>query len=97
MCQVEMKLIRAGVSKKTNKPYKAFYKCEECGGTVNAGAEAEPAPKISKPVFNGDNLGMMRLAYRKDLMVALVNKMTEHTDANSVIIMFNTLWAEVEK
>lgn len=32
-----MKGIPAGVSRKTNKPYNAFYKCEGCGSTENVG------------------------------------------------------------
>lgn len=33
-CGEEMRLVRAGVSKKTGKPYNAFYSCK-CGNTQN--------------------------------------------------------------
>lgn len=41
-CNQDMKLIPAGVSKKTQKPYDAFYSCQnkDCNFTKNAGAEA---------------------------------------------------------
>ena len=37
-CGGEMRLIPAGVSKKTGKPYQAFYSCldRNCGGTAKA-------------------------------------------------------------
>jgi DNA-directed RNA polymerase subunit M/transcription elongation factor TFIIS len=34
-CGSEMKLIPAGISKKTGKPYKAFFSCKNCGYTMN--------------------------------------------------------------
>ena len=34
-----IKQIPAGISKKTNKPYNAFYKCEDCGKTFNPPAK----------------------------------------------------------
>jgi|SRR3990172_7727157 len=36
-CKSEMKLIPAGISKKTGKPYQAFYACPDknCGATIN--------------------------------------------------------------
>lgn len=38
-----VKVIPAGVSKKTGKPYNSFMKCEDCGKTSN----------VSKPVQSG--------------------------------------------
>jgi len=36
-CNIEMKLVPQGVSKKTNKPYKAFFSCpNRCGTTAPA-------------------------------------------------------------
>lgn len=37
------KLIPAGISKKTGKAYNAFYKCESCGKTFNAGEQKQTA------------------------------------------------------
>jgi len=37
ICGAEMRLIKAGVSKKTGKPYNAFYSCPNCKKTQNIG------------------------------------------------------------
>ncbi len=55
-----MKLIPAGTSKRTGKPYKAFYACPDkiCGATTNAPqSPQEPVrtPDI-KPVYSVVNL-----------------------------------------
>ena len=34
-CNSEMRLVKAGISHKTNKPYNAFYSCPNCKETVN--------------------------------------------------------------
>ena len=50
MCQSEMKLIPPGTSKKTGKPYKGFYACQnqQCKHTMNEAGGASPsAPKDS--------------------------------------------------
>jgi hypothetical protein len=41
ICGGEMKLVPAGISKKTGKPYNSFYACKtwECKGTVNIPTE----------------------------------------------------------
>ena len=48
-CDTEMRLIPAGVSKKTNKPYSAFWTCDSrnggCGATARADSEAESQPQ----------------------------------------------------
>lgn len=43
-CGNEMKLIPAGISKKTNKPYQAFYACPDrgCGKTERVGGHQAP-------------------------------------------------------
>jgi hypothetical protein len=48
-CDKEMKLVPAGVSRKTNKSYSAFWSCDSrsggCGNTARAeGEAASPAP-----------------------------------------------------
>lgn len=39
-----MKFVQAGVSRKTNRPYAAFFKCNGCGNGVTAGQNPSPAP-----------------------------------------------------
>ena len=48
-CQGDMKIIPAGVSKKTGKPYEAFYSCKtwECGGTAKIPTEGQPTSQGS--------------------------------------------------
>ena len=36
ICKNEMKLVPAGISRKTNKPYNAFYSCAVCKKTATA-------------------------------------------------------------
>lgn len=55
----EMKHIPAGTSKKTGKPYGAFYKCEECGKTANGG---EQPRVIKQEETNWDAIGMAKAA-----------------------------------
>jgi hypothetical protein len=47
VCQGEMKLIPAGISKKSGKPYPEFWACKtwQCKGTVNIPKEGENAPQ----------------------------------------------------
>ncbi|MEA3249652.1 MAG: hypothetical protein U9Q03_04845 [Patescibacteria group bacterium] len=56
-CDREMRLIPAGVSKKTNKPYMAFWTCDKrnggCGETARAEGEAAqsaPIPAEAQPI-----------------------------------------------
>jgi len=46
-CDTEMRLIPAGISKKSGKPYSAFWSCDKrnggCGGTARAEGEAAQA------------------------------------------------------
>ena len=55
-----------------------------------------PATKV-EPKTNGTSTEMMRLAYRKDLMVALVNKMVETATTDTINLMFDDLWSNIEK
>ena len=52
-CEMEMKLVPAGISQRTKKPYNAFYSCDKraggCGATQNCDSGAETtAPKSAK-------------------------------------------------
>jgi hypothetical protein len=42
-CTAPVKIIPAGVSKKTNKPYNSFWKCDACGNTGNIGQPVQTA------------------------------------------------------
>jgi len=49
-CDMEMRLIPAGISKAKNKPYSAFWTCDKrnggCGTTANAEGENVIAPAV---------------------------------------------------
>ena len=65
-CGGEMKLIPAGLSKRTGKPYQEFYSCKkwECGGTAKSPQTAQntqratqtPNPQINAPQPNFERL-----------------------------------------
>jgi len=103
-CDAEMKLVPAGVSKKTLKPYNAFWSCPECKEKVNITAEPgftkefRTSPLPVKPKANGTNADM-RLSYRKDLMCSVLDNYSSDGTApiNVVIEMFKIAWEEVEK
>lgn len=48
-CQGPMKIIPAGISKKTGKPYDAFASCKNygCGGTIKLGGKMQPGANFS--------------------------------------------------
>ena len=46
-CGSPIKIIPAGISKKTGKPYNSFSKCESCGNTQNFGGNAPSYQKKS--------------------------------------------------
>lgn len=60
-CDVAMNLIPGGISKKNNKPYKAFYSCPECKGTLNPETVIEthkpPTPTPHKTNGMDDDFG----------------------------------------
>ena len=104
-CSAVMKLVMAGVSKKSGKPYNAFYSCPECKETVNP--EATPTPKSTvRPPQKQNGDGYLegkkennRLICRSDLMGKVVEAFGKIGAINSeeIITIFKTLWAEVEK
>ena len=96
-CNQDMKLIPAGVSKTSGKPYKAFYSCPDCKATQNAEEKKAYLPPASTPVKNGVNMDMMRLAYRKDLMICLIEKFGETANNIDILSMFSSYWQEIEK
>ena len=81
LCNVEMKLIPAGVSKTSHKPYGAFYSCPECKNTLNTeGIEVPKREVIMQPVpvdKNGKNTDTMLLSYAKDLVIAEIATLDE--------------------
>ncbi len=50
-CGAEMKYINAGISKKTGKPYGAFYSCPDCKKTAPSG-EARIIPQKQTSPFD---------------------------------------------
>jgi len=82
LCNIEMRLVPAGISKKTGKPYHPFYSCPECKQNLNMqpGMEAPQKPKVIMqpiPVHNGIDLGKKennKLICRTDLMVEVIKK-----------------------
>lgn len=54
------------------------------------------APVEPKPGLDNRDL-MMRLAYRKDLMVAVIETFKDTSDIETLVKTFDYLWKEVEK
>ena len=48
-CGEIVKIIPAGVSKKTGNPYNSFYKCKGCGHSENVGAPVQKEQYIAQP------------------------------------------------
>ena len=61
-CGTPWKLVPEGVSKKTGKPYAAFYKCNSCGNGVTAGAKPN-YPKQAQP--SGQALALLEQMNKK--------------------------------
>ena len=101
LCQVEMKLIPAGVSKTSGKKYYAFYSCPECKETMNADIKVEQGIQkvVHKPVSNGDERSKtMVLAYAKDLVVAMMTSgITPPDPAAEVLSVYRKFMVEIEK
>jgi len=71
-CQTELTYIKAGVSKKTGKPYNAFYSCPNCKATQNITSERQAAPDKFKAQLeqNGETEGRVR----HGVVVAVIEK-----------------------
>ena len=105
MCGSPIKEVPAGISRKTGKPYNAFKVCSnnECGfkpfeadGTKNVVVNS--ISTNPKPASNGTSTEMMRLAYRKDLMCAIVNTFAPQGVLHTAMPdIFTILWDRVEK
>jgi len=104
MCGKTMSLIKGGVSKKSGKPYDAFYSCE-CGQTFNPpkGTEVRtsmvhnPIEKPKNDTYVEGKKENTTLMCRKDLMVAIVNKWQDVVDTEKINETFGLLWKEIEK
>ena len=97
-CGLEMAFIRGGISKKTGKKFESFYSCQ-CGNTYNPPKETlQVKPTVSRPTVSSPQVAtnselMMRLAYRKDLMVAIINQgLLDQAEE-----IFDKLWGKVEQ
>ena len=106
MCQVEMKLVPAGISKTSGKAYKAFYSCPECKQTMNAELKVEQS--IQKTTAgqgirslannNDERAKTMVLAYAKDLVVAMMTSgITPPDPAAEVLSIYRKFMVEIEK
>jgi ssDNA-binding Zn-finger/Zn-ribbon topoisomerase 1 len=79
---------------KNGKPWAAHFCTDKvnCKNVdwVKISGPTNVIPKMDtqKPATNGSSLEMMKLAYRKDLMVALINKDREES--------FDSLWKVIE-
>jgi hypothetical protein len=91
-------VFKEGVSKKTGNPYQGF-KCKNCDNMDfikdELGIRKEVKEVIRPHNSNGFNLDM-RLSYRKDLMVAIVNRMETTTNTESIKTFFQELWTKIE-
>jgi hypothetical protein len=102
MCNVEMKKIPGGISKKSGKPYDAFYSCPECKGTINpqkgSVPVATPTPQAAQKYNNDNKNKAMVLSYAKDIAVA---KMAAGIGASDpvadTIEIYHKLLEELEK
>ena len=54
-------------------------------------------PEAPVPNGNGKSTDMMRLSYRKDLMLCVYNRLGEIATNQAIKQIFNDLWDEVEK
>ena len=98
MCNVEMKLIPAGVSKTSGKHYKAFYSCPDCKETLNAEQEIRESKIPPKPLFhkaNGEEAFIegkeknTRFMVKGDIMVALINRWNDVTMIDDMFAIFD--------
>lgn len=68
VCNKSMKLVQAGISKKTNRPYKAFFSCS-CGQTAPAYTNSPVKPQTPQ---NSPNLANND-AFKEELRTRLGN------------------------
>ena len=61
-CHQEFKLIPAGISKTSGKPYKAFYSCQACRITANVDGSPTKAPATQDG--NSEVMNALRETYK---------------------------------
>lgn len=72
ICQGDMKYIPAGISKKSGKPYDAFWSCKKygCGGKSNVASDSAPSPsgyaKAQRSVANTVSDNVNRFEAKKE-------------------------------
>lgn len=68
MCESAMKLIPAGVSKKTGRQYNAFWSCQnpDCKHTMNINQEAKPMkePQWSEKILKVEENEQIKLSLK---------------------------------
>ena len=98
-CGSDIKEVPAGVSSKTGKPYNAFQVCSNraCGWKPGANKVLVESHLPTKhiPPQNGDREDLMKLSYKKDLMIALIEKFGESNLINDIIGMHREYWSEL--
>ena len=81
----ELKLVPAGVSKKSGKPYDAFYACKkwECGGTIKIPSEGSNAsPRASYRPTNDAMATRKEFQNTMDYKAENIAKAQAHKDAS---------------
>lgn len=72
VCNSEMRLIPAGISKKSGKPYDAFYGCKTygCKGSIKIAPDGTPSPKsyatAQKSIANQTSDNINRFESKKE-------------------------------
>ncbi len=73
-CEKAMKEIPAGVSKRTGRPYKAFFKCETCNITANADGGPRKEPKLDYQGSNNEIMNALREVYKREESIERIVK-----------------------
>ena len=71
-CGELVKVIPPGISKKTGKPYGAFYSCKACGNSQNIG---EQPPKQPRPQNGADNAQLNRIEQRLEFAIGRIENL----------------------
>lgn len=85
-CDREMRLVPAGTSKKTGKPYSAFWSCDQrsggCGNTaradeVDAESGGGPVTTFSAPRAGANDARLAAIEEKLDQLIELVRGMQQ--------------------
>jgi hypothetical protein len=96
-CGGDCKFIPQGVSKKTGKPYDAFWSCKNygCGGTLKVGANASPSAKsyatAQKSINSEVSQSVASHEARKE------SAMTRFATGRDAVIIVTTLYPQLKE